>query len=197
MWSHYERPFHSKSGVRKGSTLRTYPGHSLLTRIALVEPLAVGWHAVGQYASIKANDTALVIGAGPIGLAIVQALRAQEVKSIVAVDISDKRRQFALMLGATFTLDPMQVDVARQMREISADQGGASVAFECSGVQQGLDVAIAGTRPGGTVIIVSRFKHNPTIDAFTVMLHEKHLVGAAVYEKQDFEVVIDAIDSGA
>ncbi|CAG8341262.1 unnamed protein product [Penicillium salamii] len=165
---------------------------------ALVEPLAVAWHAVSQsplQEKVEENDIALVIGAGPIGLAIVQVLKSKGVKTIIATDISRKRRESADSFGATLVLDPTEVDVVSQVRGLTTD-GGASVAFECSGVQSGLDSAISGTRPCGTTVIVSKWGKRATIDVFDVMLHEKHLVGAVVYERKDFEAVIDAIDSG-
>ncbi|CAG7945137.1 unnamed protein product [Penicillium olsonii] len=165
---------------------------------ALVEPLAVAWHAVSQspiQEKVGENDMALVIGTGPIGLAIVQVLKSKGVKTIVAADISQKRRESADFFGATMALDPSKVDVVAQVRGLTND-GGASVAFECSGVQPGLDSAIAGTRPGGTTVIVSKWGKKATFDAFDVLLHEKHLVGAVVYEKKDFEAVIHAIETG-
>ncbi|CAG8252132.1 unnamed protein product [Penicillium salamii] len=183
--------------VRKEQVIRL-PDSIPLDIGALVEPLAVAWHAVSQSPikeKVEENDIALVIGAGPIGLAIVQVLKSKGVKTIVATDISRKRRESADYFGATLVLDPTELDVVSQVRGLTTD-GGASVAFECSGVQSGLDSAISGTRPCGTTVIVSKWGKRATLDVFDVMLHEKHLVGAVVYERKDFEAVIDAIDSG-
>lgn len=172
---------------------------SLMCRaIALVEPLSVAWHAVSQSPIQKMDRDkliALIVGVGPIGLAIVQVLKAQGVKTIVAADISQKRRDSAVSFGATLVLDPTQVDVVSKVRGLTMDSG-ASIAFECSGVQLGFDSAVAATRPGGTTVIVSQWMQRATFDIFDVMLHEKRLVGAVVYEKKDFEAVIKAIDSG-
>ncbi|MBV8929031.1 MAG: alcohol dehydrogenase catalytic domain-containing protein, partial [Mycobacteriaceae bacterium] len=74
---------------------------------ALTEPMAVGLHAVNKSA-IQAAETALVIGCGPIGAAIIAALRHRGVESIVASDFSHKRRELAAMTGATETIDPAQ-----------------------------------------------------------------------------------------
>lgn len=138
---------------------------------------------------------ALVVGVGPIGLAIVQGLKAQGVETIVAADVSSKRRESAAYFGATLVLDPIQADLVSHVRGLTID-GGASIAFECSGVQAGFDSAVAATRPGGTTVIVSQWMQRANFDIFDVMLHEKHLVGAVVYERKDFEAVIKAIDSG-
>ena len=76
------------------------PRHASLT-----EPMAVGLHAVNK-SSVQPGEAALVIGCGPIGLAIIAALRQRGVESIVAADYSHKRRDLATMMGAHQTVDP-------------------------------------------------------------------------------------------
>ncbi|KAJ5497219.1 hypothetical protein N7463_009206 [Penicillium fimorum] len=161
---------------------------------ALVEPLSVAWHAVSR-CPLQISDTALVIGAGPIGLAIIQVLKAKGITSIIAVEVSEQRRSFALSQGATEVLNPIGVDAAAQVRALTGNLGVA-VAFECSGVQAGLDTAMAGLRVRGTTVIVSLWEQKPVIDALSVVFREKHIVGAIAYNLEDFEAVIDAIASG-
>jgi threonine dehydrogenase-like Zn-dependent dehydrogenase len=72
---------------------------------ALTEPLAVGLHAVNK-SDITPGETALVIGCGPIGIAIIAALKARGVETIVASDFSAKRRELALIVGAHRAVDP-------------------------------------------------------------------------------------------
>ena len=72
---------------------------------ALIEPMAVGLHAVNK-SRIGRNEVALVLGCGPIGIAIVASLRRQGVENIVAVDYSTKRRTLAATMGAGQTVDP-------------------------------------------------------------------------------------------
>ena len=74
---------------------------------ALTEPMAVGLHAVNKSA-IQPGEAALVIGCGPIGIAIIAALRHRGVESIVAADYSSKRRELAETMGAHQTVDPAQ-----------------------------------------------------------------------------------------
>jgi threonine dehydrogenase-like Zn-dependent dehydrogenase len=74
---------------------------------ALTEPMAVGLHAVNK-AAIQSGDTALVIGCGPIGIAIIAALRLRDVEHIVATDFSQTRRDLAVTMGAHEVLDPAQ-----------------------------------------------------------------------------------------
>lgn len=163
--------------------------------VALVEPLSVAWHAVNR-SPLQKGDTALVIGAGPIGLAIVQVLRARGIDTIIVVEVSKRRREFAATFGASHILNPTEVDAVAEIRAITGDFKGASVAFESSGVQAGLDTAMAGTRVCGTTVILSLWQKKPVLDAIAVVLGEKHIAGAVVYDEGDFEGVIGAIESG-
>jgi threonine dehydrogenase-like Zn-dependent dehydrogenase len=87
--------------------LLTLPNGVDIGHAALTEPMAVGLHAVNK-SSIQPGEVALVIGCGPIGLAIIAALRHRGVESIVAADYSRKRRELATTMGAHQTVDPAQ-----------------------------------------------------------------------------------------
>jgi len=76
-------------------------------RAALTEPMAVGLHAVNR-AEMKARDVAIVIGCGPVGLAVIASLKAKGVKTIVASDFSAKRRELARKCGAHLLIDPAE-----------------------------------------------------------------------------------------
>lgn len=165
-----------------------------LTSAALVEPLAVAWHAVSR-APLKGCDSALVVGAGPIGLAVVQVLKAIEIDNIIVVEISEQRQLFARAFGATKVLDPTKGSVLAEIRELSGNKG-VPVAFECSGVQKGLDTATAGIQVRGTTVIVSLLPMSAAFNPIDILLSEKYITGTAVYEDDDFNKVIEAIESG-
>lgn len=74
---------------------------------ALTEPMAVGWHAVRR-GEVGKGDVAIVIGCGPIGLAVVSLLKAQGVRTVIASDFSPGRRRLATVCGADVTVDPTQ-----------------------------------------------------------------------------------------
>ena len=74
---------------------------------ALTEPLAIGWHAV-QRAEIKKGDVAIVIGCGPVGLAVICMLKTRGVRTIIASDLSPGRRALATACGAHTVVDPAQ-----------------------------------------------------------------------------------------
>ena len=160
-----------------------------------MEPLAVAWHAVTR-APVPKDETALIVGAGPIGLAIVQVLKAQGVEKIIVVEVSEQRGQFARNFGATMVLNPTKVDAVSEARAFTGEITGAAVSFECSGIQAGLDTAVAAIRVRGTAVIVSIFTSPPALDAYALVHREKHVAGAAVYDTSDMEAVIAAISSG-
>ncbi|RAL04739.1 2,3-butanediol dehydrogenase, partial [Aspergillus ibericus CBS 121593] len=160
----------------------------------LVEPLTVAWHVVNR-CSVQDVRTALVVGAGPIGLAVLPVLKARGMASVIVVEVSPQRRALASTLGATHVLDPRTDDVVAKVHAMTGD-AGADMAFECSALQAGLDTAVHGIRARGTVTIVSLYGEKPVIDALDVVLREKRVVGAVVYEDGDFEAVIEAIWSG-
>jgi len=76
---------------------------------ALAEPMAIAWHAVAR-GDVARKDSAVVVGCGPVGLAVISVLRAQGVRSVVASDPSPGRRELALACGATEVVDPSADD---------------------------------------------------------------------------------------
>ena len=82
---------------------------------ALTEPLAVGVHAV-EKAMLKGDEAPLVVGCGPVGLAVIAALRLKNIRPIVAADFSPKRRELAVKMGADIVVDPAKEDPYAQAR---------------------------------------------------------------------------------
>ena len=129
------------------------PGGIPLDVGALVEPLAVAWHAVDQY-DIKKGDSALVLGAGPIGLGVIQCLKARGAETIIAVEVAKQRQDYAKHFGATHILDPTKDDVVKQCKEI-CDGQGPNVALDCAGVPASIKSAALAVRERGTVVNVA------------------------------------------
>lgn len=154
----------------------------------------MAWHAA-DHSPLEGARTVLVVGGGPIGLAVVQVLFARGVESIVVAEVSSRRREFASKLGATHVLDPRTQDVVSIVQAMS-ENAGEGVAFECSGVQAGLDTALRGIRVRGTVTIVSLWEAKPIVDAQAIALDEKHVIGTAIFADGIFPAVIEAISSG-
>jgi threonine dehydrogenase-like Zn-dependent dehydrogenase len=118
---------------------------------ALTEPMAVGWHAV-EKARLEPHDAALVVGCGPVGLAVIAALRLRGVEPIVAADFSPARRALAEGMGAHVVVDPKARPLMDAWRE-AADLRPA-VFFECVGVP-GMLLDLMRQAPRGARIVVA------------------------------------------
>jgi len=128
-------------------------------RAAMVEPLSVAFHAV-ELAQLSLNDSAVVMGAGIIGLFIVQLLRAAGCGAITAVDTDDGRLGLARELGADVILNPLSHDILREVRRLTGT--GADTAFDAVGIADTLMNAVDSLKKGGTLVLVGNLV--PTVD---------------------------------
>ena len=160
---------------------------------ALVEPLAVGYHAT-KLSGLAPGGSAAVFGSGPIGLVTAAALRATGAGQVIVVEPAEARKAKAPGAGADHVLDPGEVDVPEAIRELT-DGRGADVTFECAGVDEVLAAAVASTRPGGTCVNVSIWGHPATFDVNALVFSEIYLVGSLAYANRH-EEVIELIRSG-
>lgn len=99
---------------------------------ALTEPMAVGWHAVAR-GEVRKKDTALVIGCGPVGLAVIAILAGRGVQRIVAADLSPGRRALAKACGAHVVVDPREVspyDGGQELGQFTTMQAPIAAALE-------------------------------------------------------------------
>ncbi|KAI0552160.1 GroES-like protein [Xylaria curta] len=161
---------------------------------ALVEPLAVAWHAVSE-SGIKAGQASMVCGTGPIGLAVIQCLKAMDAGEIIAVEVAAQRRALAKQFGATHILDPTQVDVAKAARSLTGGWG-PPVAFDCAGVPSSLECAILAVCARGTIMNVAIWEKPIPFHPNSLVLDEKKLIGSLCYRSSDFGDVIDALREG-
>lgn len=161
---------------------------------ALVEPLSVGWHAV-EISPYQPLDTVLVLGGGPIGLAVIQALKARNASKIIVSEISEARKEFAKKFGAHHIVDPVKENVIERVHEIN-NGAGADVAFDCAGVQIGLDTAMKAIRVRGTVVNIAIWEKRATMDMNELVFRERNYMGVATFLHSDFESVIEAIATG-
>ena len=145
---------------------------------ALVEPAAVAVHAV-RISQINVGDKAAVFGAGPIGLLVVEALRAAGASEIHVVEPSETRRAKALDLGATSAIDPGDTDPVQAI--LAATGIGVDVAFEVTGVAPVLPQAIDSTRYEGQTLVVSIWEGEASFQPNTVVLRERQIKGTIAY----------------
>ncbi|CAL3964075.1 unnamed protein product [Diplocarpon coronariae] len=162
---------------------------------ALVEPLSVAWHAV-KASPFAAGDAVLVIGGGPIGLALVQVLRAKGAGKIIVSEVSPRRKQFSAEFGADHVLDPTTVDVVTEVRRLCGGQG-VHVGFDAAGVPPGLKAGIECLRARGTLVNVAIWEKPTPIFPNDLVFKERKYMGVATFIAGDFAEVLDAIVSGA
>ena len=154
----------------------------------------MAWHAV-NISPFKKGDSVLILGGGPIGLAVIQALKAKGAEKIIVSEIAPRRKEFAKKFGAHYVLDPTKDDVVTRVREI-CDGSGANVAFDAAGVQAGLDQAIQAIRARGTLVNIAIWEKTATITPNWLVFRERKYMGVATYQEGDFQDVLDAIASG-
>jgi L-iditol 2-dehydrogenase len=119
---------------------------------ALVEPFSIAFHAVRR-TPVTLNDTAVVIGAGMIGLALVQSLRLAGCGRIISVDVMPEKLALAAKLGATDTVNSASANLAAEILRLTGGLG-ANLAFEAVGLAATVDIAIRSVRKGGAVTLV-------------------------------------------
>lgn len=164
-----------------------------LDEAALIEPLSVAHHAVAR-SGVKAGDTALVGGSGPIGLLTAAVLKGMGVTTIIS-ELTQARKEKATSSGvADHVLDPSREDVPARVRELTGGTG-ADVAFECAGVNAVLDTMLDAVRPGGVVVNVSIWGAPATIDMQKLVLKEIDLRGTIAYVR-DHPAVIKMVQEG-
>jgi (R,R)-butanediol dehydrogenase / meso-butanediol dehydrogenase / diacetyl reductase len=146
---------------------------------ALVEPLAVGYHAV-RLSGLRPGGTAAVFGAGPIGLVTAAALTAAGAGQVIVVEPAAARKAKARSGGADAVLDPTSTDVGDAIRDLTGG-AGADVAFECAGIDAVLASAIGAVRPGGTVVNVAIWGHVPQVAMNDLVLSEVTVIGSLAY----------------
>ncbi|OBJ88395.1 zinc-binding dehydrogenase [Mycobacterium asiaticum] len=154
---------------------------------ALAEPMAVGLHAVNK-SGIRADEPALVIGCGPIGIAIIAALRVRGVETILAADFSPKRRELAVTMGAHQTVDPAQ--------NSPFDTVKARVVFEAVGVPGIIDDVMRRARNGSRLVVAGVCMEPDPIHPFFGTAKEINLQFVNAYTPEEFGDALRAIAEG-
>jgi len=175
------------------SMVHRLPPNVTLAHGALVEPMSVALHAVRR-AGAQAGQTAVVHGAGPIGIGALLALRAQNV-DVIVVEPSPVRRDSAVALGAVHAIDPSAVDVVTAIRQLTGGLG-ATVAIEAAGAPASLQTALATTAIQGTVVVVAVHERPVELPPLSLLAGELTITGSVAY-CNDFPAVIESMATGA
>ncbi|AMX02877.1 zinc-dependent alcohol dehydrogenase [Microbulbifer thermotolerans] len=176
----------------KARTLHKLPEHVSLKQGALIEPLAVACHDVSR-ARLKAGEKAVILGGGPIGQLIAQVAIGIGAEVMIS-EPSPERRSFATSNGV-LAVNPVEQDLKSAVDEWTGGKG-ADVVFEVSGVQPAVDVMTEIAAVRGRICMVAIHSSKPQVDVFKFFWRELELVGARVYEAEDFERAIDMVADG-
>jgi len=172
-------------------TVIPLPDGLSLRDAALAEPTAVAAHDVRR-AGVRAGDRVLVVGGGPIGL-LIACLSRDKGADVVVVEVNPARA--SLLAGLGFRVLEPGEDVDRRIDGWTED-AGVDVAFEVSGVAAGLDLAVRSTRVRGTITVVAIHAAPRPTDLHRVFWRELMLLGARVYERDDFTEALRCLAEG-
>ncbi|MCX7676871.1 MAG: zinc-binding dehydrogenase, partial [Alteraurantiacibacter sp.] len=160
---------------------------------ALIEPLAVALHGV-NLSGMKTGDRVLVLGAGPIGLAVAFWTKRLGASRVAVQDIATFQQERAKAMGAdVFVVDPDD-PVSSAERALG---GKADVVFECVGVPGLIAQAVEQVRARGTILLLGLCTKPDTFNSFAMLSKEVRLVTSAFFTRQEYEAALAALEQGA
>ena len=161
---------------------------------ALTEPMAVGLHAV-EMSRVSPRHAAVVLGCGPVGLAVVAALALAGVETIVAADFSPARRALAATMGATEVVDPSVEGAVAAWRRVEGRK--PLVIFEAVGVEGMLDAAMVDAPRGSQILVVGVCMVPDRIRPMVAVGKELNLQFVLGYDPLQFQTTLNRIAEGS
>jgi len=171
--------------VNVAALLRLPDGLSLRAA-ALAEPLAVALHAITR-SRIHRTDSALVLGAGPIGALIIAVLAADGHEVVRVVEPNPSRQALARSLGATSVEHPDALAVFPMWEPERIAEGAVDVVFECSGRRSAMEAGFHQLRRGGHLVLVGAGIEPPSFDPNRHILNELTVSGSFIYDEGGFD----------
>ncbi|KDR96423.1 (R,R)-butanediol dehydrogenase / meso-butanediol dehydrogenase / diacetyl reductase [Peptoclostridium litorale DSM 5388] len=151
-------------------------------KAALIEPIAVAIHSL-RIGKFMTGQTALVLGAGPIGLATIEALKAAGASLVVVMQRKSIRQDYAVRAGADVVIDPNEVDVAKEVKRLTGGNG-VDVSFETTGAKIGFDAGIESIKYNGTMVVTSIWENEININPNVLVFTEKNVIGTIAYRNE-------------
>jgi (R,R)-butanediol dehydrogenase/meso-butanediol dehydrogenase/diacetyl reductase len=181
--------------VIPAENIHTLPEQVSLELGALVEPMAVSYHAIAR-SRATSEDAVVILGAGPIGIGLYLALAAQGYSRIVVSEVSAERRNAISALGAEHVIDPTEQDLASTVRTLS-DGDGAAAVFDAAGAGAAFDSGLPTLAPRGQMIVVALHEHAFSFNPSSLLLQENEVLTSCVYDDADYSAVIQHMATGA
>jgi L-iditol 2-dehydrogenase len=169
------------------------PDQLSFVRASLLEPASIGTHAANR-APISNDDTVLVIGAGTIGLFILQACKLRGAARVIVADINEFRLGAAKELGADILINPQKSDLREVVLKETQNQG-VDVALEAVGFARTFADAVSVTKTGGTVVAVGNLEPKAEFDLQQLVAREHTFTGSYA-SSGEFRDCIELVASG-
>lgn len=184
-------------GMQASWTVPAYTLHHLpegvsLEHGALAEPAAVACHDV-RLGRVQAGETVVVIGGGPIGILVALVARGKGARVIVS-EINEKRIEKIESLGFE-AVNPLEEPLGKVIAS-KTNERMADVVFEVSGAQAGVDAMTTVLNVRGRIVIVGIHPQPRSVDLFQFFWSELELIGARLYEKEDFDAALELMRAG-
>lgn len=184
--------FAERIAVAADRVVKTHPALSD-EQAAQVEPVTVAFHAV-RGSGLRLGDTAVVQGAGPIGLGTLQFVRAAGAGRIVVIEPNAERRQLAQELGAHETVEPG--DAATRLVNELTHGLGADIVFECVGRPAAIQTAVDLARRGGSMCMIGLPDENASINPSAWLIKEIAVTASLAYFREEFDMAMGMIADG-
>ena len=165
---------------------------------ALVEPLAVAVHIVGQ-ASVQPGQSVVVMGAGPVGLLCAAVAKAYGASKVVSVDIIQSKLDFAKDFCSTHAYLSQRIsaeDNAKAIRDLAGIPDGADAVIDASGAEPSIQASLHVVRNGGTYVQGGMGKSDITFPIMALCLKEVTAKGSFRYGSGDYDLAVELIASG-
>jgi (R,R)-butanediol dehydrogenase/meso-butanediol dehydrogenase/diacetyl reductase len=172
------------------SVLHPVPDDIGLEQMALVEPLAVGLHAV-RTSGLEKGQSVVVMGAGPIGIALVACARQAGAGTIIVTEHSSARAEQAAAFGADHVVVAGNEDVAARVQQLTG--GGADVVFDAVGVPGMIHEGVEHVTPGGRVQIVGVCMEPDPVFPAAWLVKEPHIQICFIYTEAEFAEMVDLV----
>lgn len=173
--------------------LYALPDNVSFEHAAMVEPVSVAVHAL-EVTPVQMGDTAVVVGAGMIGLLTIQAARVAGASRVFAIDLDDAKLALAKTLGADEGFNPKSCDPVKEVLDRTGGRG-ADIALEAVGATEPVKTAIAVTRKGGTVTLIGNITPKIELNLQSVVTREIRLQGTCG-SCGEYPVCIDLMSRG-
>ena len=161
---------------------------------AMIEPLAVTVHAAKGYPEISGAKV-LILGAGPIGILLLQSVKALGAAFVMMTDVSDYRLSLAKSLGADVTVNTRDHDFAAAFSEAFGPDK-ADVIYDCAGNNTTMEQAIQNARKGSTLILVAVFGSRADVDLAKLNDSELDLNTSMMYRHEDYADALRLVSEG-